>query len=70
MPGQEVPVQKNINQKSTMKKNNNLYGFFNDPPGAKCPYCGETNKLCSYLNGMNRAWGRMVCEKNHKEKNN
>jgi hypothetical protein len=53
-----------------MKKNNNLYGFFNDPPGAKCPYCGETNKLCSYLNGMNRAWGRMVCEKNHKEKNN
>ena len=52
-----------------MKKNNLIeYGYFSDPPGAKCPYCGETNKICSYLNGMNRAWGRMLCEKKYKNK--
>jgi hypothetical protein len=53
-----------------MKKNNLIeYGYFSDPPGAKCPYCGEINKICSYLNGMNRAWGRMLCEKKYKNKN-
>ncbi len=43
-------------------------GYFNDPPGAKCPNCGKSNKICSYINGVNRAWGRMICEKKMKQK--
>ena len=22
-------------------------GYLNDPPGSKCPYCGEEHKVCS-----------------------
>lgn len=40
-------------------------GYVNDPPGAKCPYCGEENKVCSYINSMARAYGRGACAKKH-----
>ena len=23
--------------------------YANDPPDAKCPYCGESGKICSYI---------------------
>ena len=32
--------------------------YANDPPDAKCPYCGESGKICSYINALSRAWGR------------
>jgi hypothetical protein len=40
-------------------------GYVKDPPGAKCPYCGEENKVCSYINSMARAYGRAACAKKH-----
>ena len=36
-------------------------GYINDPPDEKCPYCGEKNKSCSYVNSLSRAWARDVC---------
>lgn len=46
-------------------------GYFQDPPGAKCPYCGKSGKICSYVNNLNRAWGRVACEKkNNNQKSN
>ncbi len=69
MLGQDLPVRKNTTQKLKMAKHSLIpNGYFNDPPGTKCPYCGETNKICSYTNGVNRAWGRMICEKKMKQK--
>lgn len=44
-------------------------GYLNDPPDAKCPYCGEKNKSCSYLNSLNRIWSRDECAKKNKNKN-
>jgi len=41
-------------------------GYFQDPPGSKCPYCGKSGKICSYINNINRAWGRTICEKKNK----
>jgi hypothetical protein len=55
------------NQK--IKRNKEVYtpeGYINDPPGAKCPYCGEENKVCSYIDSMARAWGRQACAYKHK----
>ena len=40
-------------------------GYINDPPGSKCPYCGEENKVCSYIDGLSRAWGRQACSYKH-----
>ena len=37
--------------------------YANDPPDAKCPYCGESGKICSYINALSRAWGRGACAK-------
>ena len=42
-------------------------GYVNDPPGTKCPYCGEENKVCSYINSMARAYGRSACAKKHND---
>ena len=37
--------------------------FINDPPDAKCPYCGEKKKSCSHVNSLSRAWAREACKK-------
>jgi hypothetical protein len=36
--------------------------YANDPPDAKCPYCGQSGKGCSYINGLSRAWMRGACK--------
>ena len=36
--------------------------YANDPPDAKCPYCGESGKICSYINSVSRGWGRGACK--------
>jgi len=37
------------------------FTYPNDPPGSKCPYCGETNKVCSHIDSLSRAWARQAC---------
>ena len=39
------------------------FKYPNDPPDAKCPYCGESGKICSYINSLSRAWGRGACKR-------
>jgi hypothetical protein len=36
--------------------------YANDPPDAKCPYCGQSGKGCSYINALSRAWMRGACK--------
>lgn len=43
-------------------------GYIKDPPDAKCPYCGELQKSCSYVNSLSRAWARSACAKKHSTK--
>jgi hypothetical protein len=38
-------------------------GYILDPSDAVCPYCGEKQKPCSYVNSVNRAWARDRCAK-------
>jgi hypothetical protein len=44
--------------------------YANDPPDAKCPYCGQSGKICSYINSLSRAWGRGACAHKYKKNNN
>ena len=37
--------------------------YANDPPDAKCPYCGKSGKSCSYVNSVSRARARDICKK-------
>lgn len=41
-------------------------GYISDPLDSKCPYCGKSNKSCSYVNNLSRAWARDVCKKKNK----
>lgn len=53
-------------KQSNNQKKKRMYtpdGYINDPPDAKCPYCGEMKKPCSHLNSLSRAWARDVCKK-------
>lgn len=50
------------NQKKPKKKQKDNYE--NDPIDAKCPYCGKSNRACSYINSLSRAWARQCCSKN------
>ena len=43
-------------------------GYLSDPPDAKCPYCGESQKICSYVDSLNRLWGRESCKRNRRIK--
>lgn len=54
------------NARKPKKEKYNSYD--SDPPDAECPYCGEKQKPCSYLNSLSRAWARGACKKinNHK----
>ena len=49
------------NQKS--KRMYTPEGYIKDPPDEKCPYCGEKQKPCSYVNSLSRAWARSACKK-------
>jgi hypothetical protein len=53
--------QKNLNRPKKEKYN----PYANDPPDAKCPYCEQKRKSCSYVNSLSRAWGRDACAKKH-----
>lgn len=53
--------QRNLNKPK--KENYNPYA--NDPPDAKCPYCGQSEKGCSYINSVSRGWMRGACAKKH-----
>jgi len=44
-------------------------GYIDDPPDAKCPYCGKRGIICSYVNSLSRAWARDACKKNHNNNN-
>jgi hypothetical protein len=44
-------------------------GYLKDPPDAKCPYCGESGKGCSYVNSVSRAWARDTCKKKYDKEN-
>lgn len=48
------------NAKKLKKEKYNPYA--NDPTDAKCPYCGESKKGCSYINSLSRAWIRNACK--------
>ena len=39
--------------------------YANDPSDAKCPYCGQGGKICSYVNSVSRGWGRGACATKH-----
>ncbi len=45
-------------------------GYVGDPPDAKCPYCGQRGKSCSYVNSLSRSWARHECKKKNEFKNN
>lgn len=38
-------------------------GYISDPQDTKCPYCGKTQKPCSNVNSLSRAWARQACKK-------
>ena len=39
------------------------FSYPNDPPDAKCPYCGKSGKPCSNIDSMARAYARGACKK-------
>ena len=41
------------------------FSYPNDPPDAKCPYCGEKGKPCSHVDSMARAYARGACKKKY-----
>jgi hypothetical protein len=41
------------------------FSYPNDPPDAKCPYCGQKGKPCSHVDSMARAYARGACAKKH-----
>ena len=55
-------------RQSENQKKKRMYtpeGYIADPPDASCPYCGEKQKPCSYVNSLARAWARGACKKKH-----
>jgi len=43
-------------------------GYIDDPKDSVCPYCGEANKTCSYVNSLARSWARQACFMKYKKK--
>jgi hypothetical protein len=37
--------------------------YSSDPLDAVCPYCGKSEKSCSYVNSVSRARARDICKK-------
>ena len=44
------------------------FSYPNDPPDSKCPYCGQTQKACSHVDRLTRAWARGACRYKHTPK--
>ena len=44
------------------------YSYPNDPPEARCPYCGEQGKPCSFIDSLARAYARGACKNKYKKK--
>ena len=58
--------RKHKQQKNLNRPKKEVYNpYANDPPDAKCPYCGQSKKNCSYVNSLSRAWARNICAKKH-----
>ena len=58
--------RKRKQQQNLRKPKKELYNpYANDPPEAKCPYCGQSGKGCSYINAMSRGWIRSACAKKY-----
>lgn len=56
--------RKRKQQENCKKIKEKIYNpFANDPPDARCPYCGESEKICSYVNSVSRGWGRNICSR-------
>ena len=69
--GEQVSLVGESLREVTIVPNNpgDLFYVGNDPPDAKCPYCGESGKICSYINSVSRGWGRGACKKKHDNQN-
>lgn len=58
--------RKRKQQENLKRSKKEVYNYLTlDPPDTKCPYCGERGKICSYINGLSRAWGRGACATKH-----
>ena len=60
-------------KQSKNQKKKRMYtpdGYLLDPPDAVCPYCGQKQKSCSYVNSVSRAWARDACEKRNSQNQN
>jgi len=58
--------RKRKQQQNLKKPKKEFYNSYaNDPPDAKCPYCGQSGKNCSFTNSLSRAWIRGACAKKH-----
>lgn len=55
--------RKHKQQENLRKPKKEVYNSYeSDPLDAKCPYCGQSGKSCSYVNGLSRAWARSACK--------
>lgn len=58
--------RKHKQQENLNKPKKEIYmSYTNDPPDARCPYCGETNKSCSYVSSYARSMMRAGCGRKH-----
>jgi len=58
--------RKHKQQQNLKKSKKEIYkSYANDPLDAKCPYCGQSEKGCSFINSLSRAWIRGACAKKH-----
>ena len=59
----EMNHRKHKQSENKRKPKKEIYNpYANDPPDAKCPYCGQSGKICSYINAVSRGWGRGACK--------
>lgn len=45
------------------------FKYPNDPSDSVCPYCKESQKPCSHIDSLTRAWARQVCSVKYKREN-
>ena len=62
MNHRKIKREKNLQKKKMYTPE----GYIADPPDAQCPYCGQKQKACSYVNSLSRAWAREDCKKKNK----
>ena len=53
--------RKHKQSKNSRRPKKEVYNpYANDPPDAKCPYCGQSGKICSYINAVSRGWEEVL----------